>query len=131
MPFQAILREVDQLQNVSTRLEALAERYPPLSEPLTTIAVSVRNGLFPRQLLSFQRVVREGWRVGLARDQPTQTLSQKSSRRARRKGGAGDRPGQAGFRPGAGGQRTHSRRPVCLPDRGAQRLAAARSGNLS
>jgi hypothetical protein len=43
MPFQAILREVDQLQNVSTRLEALAERYPPLSEPLTTIAVSVRN----------------------------------------------------------------------------------------
>ncbi len=43
MPFQAILREVDQLQNVSTRLEALAERHPPLSEPLTTIAVSVRN----------------------------------------------------------------------------------------
>jgi len=43
MPFQAILREVDQLQSVSTRLEALAERHPPLSEPLTTIAVSVRN----------------------------------------------------------------------------------------
>ncbi|MGB8064422.1 MAG: hypothetical protein WCF26_21215 [Candidatus Sulfotelmatobacter sp.] len=43
MPFQAILREVDQLHNVSTRLEALAERYPPLSEPLTTIAGSIRN----------------------------------------------------------------------------------------
>jgi len=43
VPFQAILREVDQLQNVSMGLEALAERHPPLSEPLTTIAVSVRN----------------------------------------------------------------------------------------
>ena len=43
MPFQAILREVDQLQSVSTRLEALAERNPPVSEPLTTIALSVRN----------------------------------------------------------------------------------------
>jgi hypothetical protein len=43
MPFQAILREIDQLQNVSTRLEALAERYPLVSEPLITIAGSVRN----------------------------------------------------------------------------------------
>jgi len=43
MPFQAILREVDHLQNVSTRLEALAERHPPMSEPLMTIAGSVRN----------------------------------------------------------------------------------------
>jgi hypothetical protein len=43
MPFQAILREVDQLHSVSMRLEALAERHPPLSEPLTTIALSVRN----------------------------------------------------------------------------------------
>jgi hypothetical protein len=43
MPFQAILREVDHLQNVSTRLEALAERHPPVSEPLVTIARSVRN----------------------------------------------------------------------------------------
>jgi hypothetical protein len=32
MPFQAILREVDQLHNVSTRLEALAEQYPAMSE---------------------------------------------------------------------------------------------------
>ncbi|MFZ0940651.1 MAG: hypothetical protein WAN63_14545 [Candidatus Sulfotelmatobacter sp.] len=43
MPFQAILREVDQLHKVSTRLEALAERHPPLSEPLITIAGNVRN----------------------------------------------------------------------------------------
>jgi hypothetical protein len=43
MPFQAILREVDQLNNVSMRLDALAEQHPVVSEPLTTIAVSVRN----------------------------------------------------------------------------------------
>jgi hypothetical protein len=43
MPFQAILREVDQLRNVSTRLEALAEQHPSVSEPLITIAGSVQN----------------------------------------------------------------------------------------
>jgi len=43
MPFEAILREVDHLQNVSTRLEALAERHPLVSEPLITIAGNVRN----------------------------------------------------------------------------------------
>jgi hypothetical protein len=43
VPFRAILDEVDQLHNVSTRLEALAERHPLVSEPLTTIAASVRN----------------------------------------------------------------------------------------
>jgi hypothetical protein len=43
MPFQAILREVDQLHNVSTRLEALAEQHPFLSEPLITVAENVRN----------------------------------------------------------------------------------------
>ena len=43
MPFQAILREVDQLHNVSTRLEALAEKYPAMSEPLITIAGSIQN----------------------------------------------------------------------------------------
>jgi hypothetical protein len=43
MPFQAILREVDQLHNVSTRLEALAEQHPSLSGPLITIAGSVQN----------------------------------------------------------------------------------------
>ena len=43
MPFHAILREVDQLHKVSTRLEALAEKHTPLSEPLITIAGTVRN----------------------------------------------------------------------------------------
>jgi hypothetical protein len=44
MPFEAILREVDHLQNVSTRLEALAERHPLVSEPLMTIAGNVAGG---------------------------------------------------------------------------------------
>ena len=43
MPFEAILHEVDQLHNVSTRLEGLAEQHPPVSEALTKIAGSVRN----------------------------------------------------------------------------------------
>lgn len=43
MLFQAILREVDQLHKISTRLEALAEKHSPLSEPLLTIAGTVRN----------------------------------------------------------------------------------------
>ena len=43
MPFQAILREVDQLHSVSARLETLAEQYPPLSEPLIAIAGTIRN----------------------------------------------------------------------------------------
>ena len=43
MVFEAILNEVDQLHNVSTRLEGLAEKHPPVSEALTTIAGSVRN----------------------------------------------------------------------------------------
>ena len=43
MPFQAILREVDDLQNVSMRLEALADQHPLVSEPLMTIAGNVRN----------------------------------------------------------------------------------------
>jgi hypothetical protein len=43
MPFQAILREVDQLYNVSTRLETLAEQHPSVSEPLITIAGSIQN----------------------------------------------------------------------------------------
>ena len=43
MPFAAILREVDQLHNVSTRLEELAEQHLPISEALLTIAGSVRD----------------------------------------------------------------------------------------
>jgi hypothetical protein len=43
MRFEAILSEVDQLHSVSARLEILADRHPPVSEALMTIAESVRN----------------------------------------------------------------------------------------
>jgi hypothetical protein len=43
MLFEAILHEVEQLHNVSSRLEGLAERHPPVSEALITIAGNVRN----------------------------------------------------------------------------------------
>jgi hypothetical protein len=43
MPFEAILREADQLNNVGTRLEELAEQHPPMSEALITIAGNVRS----------------------------------------------------------------------------------------
>ena len=43
MGFEAILDEVDQLHNVSTRLEGLAEQPPPVSEALITIAGNVRG----------------------------------------------------------------------------------------
>ncbi|HWH59491.1 MAG TPA: hypothetical protein VN682_17820 [Terriglobales bacterium] len=43
MAFEAILDEVDQLHNVSIRLEGLAERYPPVLEALLTIAGNVRG----------------------------------------------------------------------------------------
>jgi hypothetical protein len=43
MPFDAILREVDQLHSVSTRLEGLADQHLPLSEGLLTIAGSIRE----------------------------------------------------------------------------------------
>jgi hypothetical protein len=43
MLYAAILREVDQLHEVSTRLEGLAERHAPMSEALMTIAGNVRN----------------------------------------------------------------------------------------
>jgi len=43
MPYEAILREVDKLRNIGSRLETLAEQHPLLSEALTTAAGSVRN----------------------------------------------------------------------------------------
>jgi hypothetical protein len=43
MPFEAILHEVEQLHDVSERLAVLAERHPPVSKELMTIAGSVRN----------------------------------------------------------------------------------------
>jgi hypothetical protein len=43
MPSIAILREVQQLYNVSDRLDSLAEEHPLVSEALVTISGSVRN----------------------------------------------------------------------------------------
>jgi len=41
--FEAILKEVDDLQCVSARLEGLAEQYPPVTEALRTISGNVLN----------------------------------------------------------------------------------------
>jgi len=43
MVFKAILDEVDQLHNVSTRLEGFADQHPPVTEALMTIAGNVRS----------------------------------------------------------------------------------------
>jgi hypothetical protein len=43
MPFAAILREVDLLHSVSTRLEGLADQHAPIAEALLTIAGNVRT----------------------------------------------------------------------------------------
>ena len=43
MAFEEILDEVDQLHNVSTRLEVLADQHVPITEALMTIAGSVRS----------------------------------------------------------------------------------------
>jgi hypothetical protein len=43
MHSNAILNEVQQLYNVSDRLDSLAEQHPLVSEGLITIAGSVRN----------------------------------------------------------------------------------------
>ena len=43
MAFEAILHEVDQLHNVSSRLEGLAEQHTPITEALLTSAGSVRS----------------------------------------------------------------------------------------
>ena len=43
MHANAILHEVQQLYNVSDRLDSLAEQHPLVSEALTTISGSVRN----------------------------------------------------------------------------------------
>jgi hypothetical protein len=41
--FESILKEVDDLQGISARLERLAEQYPPVSEALMTISGNVLN----------------------------------------------------------------------------------------
>ena len=43
MPSIAILREVQELYEVSDRLDSLAEQHPLVSEALVTISGSVRN----------------------------------------------------------------------------------------
>jgi hypothetical protein len=43
MPTSTILHEVQQLYNVSDRLDSLAEQHPLVSEALITISGSVRN----------------------------------------------------------------------------------------
>ena len=43
MAFEAILDEVDQLRNISTRLEGLADHHPPMSDALIKIAGNVRS----------------------------------------------------------------------------------------
>jgi hypothetical protein len=43
MAFEAILHEVNQLHNVSTRLEGLAEQHTPIADALLTIAGNVRS----------------------------------------------------------------------------------------
>ena len=43
MAFEAILADAAQLHDVSNRLEALAEQYPPVSEALMMISGSVRD----------------------------------------------------------------------------------------
>ena len=53
MPFQAISREVDQLYNVSTRLEGLAEQHPPVSEALIGIVQIAHHRAAPRGRQSF------------------------------------------------------------------------------
>jgi hypothetical protein len=41
--FEAILKEVDDLQGISARLEGLAEQYPPVGEALMSISGNVLN----------------------------------------------------------------------------------------
>jgi len=41
--FEAILLEVERLNNVGSRLEGLADQHPGISDALTLIAESVRN----------------------------------------------------------------------------------------
>ena len=43
MALEAILDEVDQLHNVSTRLEGLSDQHPSVSEALLTTAGNVRS----------------------------------------------------------------------------------------
>lgn len=43
MPFEAIPDEVEELHNVSSRLEALAEEHPTVLDAILTVAGSIRG----------------------------------------------------------------------------------------
>jgi hypothetical protein len=43
MPASTILHEVQQLYDVSDRLDSLADQHPLVSEALITISISIRN----------------------------------------------------------------------------------------
>ena len=51
MTLDALLNEVDQLHNVSSRLEGLAERHPRISEALVAVAGNVRNSAVVLEVL--------------------------------------------------------------------------------
>jgi len=53
----AILHEVQQLYNVSDRLETLAEQHPLISEALITIAGNVRNTATLLEVLVAMKIV--------------------------------------------------------------------------
>jgi hypothetical protein len=57
MTFESLLQEVQQLNNVSARLEALAPQHPSVENQLLAIAGSIRNSA---TLLKVLIVIREG-----------------------------------------------------------------------
>ena len=42
MPTKVLLKQVDQLQRVSARLESIAEKHPTLSDPLFKVSEAIR-----------------------------------------------------------------------------------------
>ena len=42
MPTKVLLKQIDQLQRVSSRLESMAEKHPTLSDPLFKVSQSIR-----------------------------------------------------------------------------------------
>jgi hypothetical protein len=57
MPSNAILHEVQQLYNVSDRLDTLAGQHPLVSEALVTIAGNVRNTATLLEVLVAMKIV--------------------------------------------------------------------------
>ena len=57
MPASTIQHEVQQLYDVSDRLDSLAEQHPLVSEALTTISASVRNTATLLEVLVATRIM--------------------------------------------------------------------------